>query len=139
MRRGEILGIKWDDIDFTLGLIYLLRTKNGERRNVPMNNNVIEALKHVPKIAGSDYLFMKINGNPIINLAKRFPKLLKELNITDFRFHDLRHTFASRLAMKGIDLNMIRALLGHKSINMTLRYSHLSPSHMKNAVGILSF
>ena len=139
MRRGEILSIRKHDIDYALGLIYLLVTKNGDRRNVPMNTTVMNTLKNLPPIEGSDYIFRNQNGQPIVNIDKKFPQLLKKTGIENFRFHDLRHTFASRLAMKSIDINMIRELLGHKSLNMTLRYSHLSPSHKKKAVEILDF
>lgn len=138
MRKGEMLNLKWHDVDLALGVIYLLRTKNGERRDVPMNTTVVNALREHPKHPSSDYVFCGTNGFPL-NIDKPYKNLLKQSDIADFRFHDLRHTFASRLAMKGIDLNMIRELLGHKSINMTLRYSHLSPSHKQKAVEILSF
>jgi site-specific recombinase XerD len=63
---------------------------------------------------------------------------VKKSDIIDFHFHDLRHTFASQLVMAGVDLNTVRELLGHKSIEMTLRYSHLSPDHKKRAVDVLS-
>ena len=138
MRKGEMLNLKWHDIDFALGLIYLIHTKNGENRNVPMNNTVITTLKEHSKHPG-DYVFSGKEGLPLKNIDKNFKNLLKQSKIENFKFHDLRHTFASQLAMKGIDLNMIRELLGHKSINMTLRYSHLAPSHKQKAVEILSF
>jgi integrase len=133
-----MLNLKWHDIDFALGLIYLLRTKNGERRDVPMNTSVTTALKDHPRHPTSDFVFCGADGLPLRNIDKTYKKLLKQTGITDFRFHDLRHTFASRLAMKSIDLNMIRELLGHKSISMTLRYSHLSPGHKKKAVEVLA-
>ena len=97
------------------------------------------AIRVTSKIPNSDYVFAGKEGLPLKNIDKRFKKLLKRTGIDNFKFHDLRHTFASHLAMKGVELNMIRELLGHKSIQMTLRYSHLSPSHKKQAVEILSF
>ncbi len=74
---------------------------------------------------------------PFTDLKTGFKKALREAAISDFRFHDLRHTFASNLVMNGADLNTVRELLGHKSIKMTLRYAHLSPSHKERAIRLI--
>ena len=137
MRRGEILNLKWKDIDITRNIIYLTETKNGERREVPMNDFVKKALVAVPKRADSPYIFCNGNGEPYYNLRKSFSTALTKSGIVDFKFHDLRHTCASQLVMNGIDLKTVQELLGHKSFDMTLRYSHLSPSHKQRAVDIL--
>jgi len=138
MRKSEILGLKWKDCDFNRGLIRLTRTKNNETRTLPMSDKVKSALIAVQKHLESAYIFCKKNGKPFGNVRKSFDKLLKVCKIDGFRFHDLRHTYASQLVMNGVDLNTVRELLGHKSLQMTLRYAHLSPDHKRRAVDILS-
>jgi integrase len=129
MRRGEILGLTWDRVSFEQGIITLLDTKNSERRDVPMNQTVKAALGEVerkgPRVFSSG------------DMKTAFRTALKKAGIADFRFHDLRHTFASNLVMAGEDLNTVAELLGHKGLQMTKRYSHLSPKFKARAVGIL--
>lgn len=137
MRKGEILNLKWHDIDFRRGIIYLLRTKNNERREIPMNEAVRIALIKVRKHPDSPYVFCNKKGQPFFDVRTSFSRAIKKAGITNFRFHDLRHTFASHLVMSGVDLNTVRELMGHKSLEMTLRYAHLSPDHKKRAVDIL--
>lgn len=138
MRRGEILNLKWRDVDINRALIYLYNTKNKEKREVPINEQVKTALIRTRKHPQSEYIFCKKDGSSIGDIKKSFFTACKKSGIKDFHFHDLRHTFASHLVMSGIDLNTVRELLGHKSMKMTLRYSHLSPSHKKRAVDVLS-
>lgn len=137
MRRGELFGLKWHDVDFKNNIITLLDTKNGEKREVYMNEQVKTALIRVRKHPDSSYVFCNQNGKPLHDIRKSFFTAIRKSGIKDFRFHDLRHTFASQLVMSGIDINTVRELLGHKDIRMTLRYSHLSPSHKRRAVDIL--
>lgn len=138
MRRGEIFNLKWHDIDFKRNIIYLLKTKGGEKREVPMNETVEDTLIKVRKHPESPYVFHGEDGKPFYNLRKSFFTACKKSDIINFRFHDLRHTFASQLVMSGVDLNTVRELLGHKSLEMTLRYSHLSQDHKKRAVDVLA-
>jgi len=105
---------------------------------VPLNAVAKKTLIAVPKHPGSPYVFNDNNGNNYGDIKKSFLTAVKKSDIIDFHFHDLRHTFASQLVMAGVDLNTVRELLGHKSIEMTLRYSHLSPDHKKRAVDVLS-
>ena len=137
MRKSEILTLQWKNINFGQGIIYLLHTKNGERREVLMNDIVKKTLIAVPKNPSSPYIFCHEDGKPYLNVRKSFDAVLKKCDIIDFKFHDLRHTFASHLVMSGIDIKTVQELMGHKSIEMTLRYSHLSPDHKKRAVEIL--
>ena len=83
------------------------------------------------------YIFCKEDGSPYKDVRKYFDTVLKRCGIINFRFHDLRHTFCSQLVMAGIDIKTVQELVGHKSITMTLRYSHLSPDHKKRALDIL--
>ena len=136
MRKGEILNLKWHDCDFRHNIIYINKSKNGERREVPMNSFASKALITVRKNPDNEYIFPHQGDKPR-DFRKSFFTALKNSGIVNFRFHDLRHTFASQLVMSGVDLNTVRELLGHKSLEMTLRYSHLSPDHKKRAVDIL--
>ena len=137
MRKGEILGLKWKDINFRQRVIVLLDTKNNERREVPINKLLFEVLLPLRKNPDSPYVFSKKNGKPYSNVRTSFETTKEKAGIEDFRFHDLRHTFASHLVMAGVGLRTVQELLGHKSYEMTLRYTHLSPDHKKAAVDIL--
>lgn len=138
MRRGEMLNLKWHDVDFQRDIISLFDTKNGESRKIPMNAQVKAALIRVKKHPESQFIFCNRKGQPFNNIRKSFLQACKNAGIINFHFHDLRHTFASQLVMAGVDINTTRELLGHKDIRMTLRYSHLSPDHKKRAVDVLS-
>jgi len=137
MRRGEVLSLKWEQVDLKHGFILLDISKNGERREIPINTTLEYLFKEIPHIAGSAYVFAGKNGNPLTDIKHSFHTALKDAGILDFRFHDLRHTFASHLVMAGIDLTSVKELLGHKDITMTLRYSHLAPGHKRKAVQVL--
>ena len=138
MRKGEIFNLKWHDIDFNRGLVHILKTKNGEKREIPMNEAVRDILYRVRKNPDSPYVFASFNGKPFNDIKKSFYTALNKAEIENFRFHDLRHTFASQLVMAGVDLMTVKELLGHKTIEMTLRYSHLSCYHKHRAVQALN-
>jgi integrase len=138
MRRGEILNLKWQHVDFKRNIIHLYNTKNGEKREIPINEPVSMLLTELGKYKYGEYVFAHKSGIPYTNVTKSFCTALNKSGIKDFKFHDLRHCFGSHLVMSGIDLNTVRELLGHKSISMTLRYSHLSPDAKKRAVDVLS-
>jgi integrase len=139
MRRGEILGLKWDEhIDLRHGFILLNKTKNGERREIPINDTLRNTLQGLTRRLDVPYVFHDpVTGNPYQDVKRSFKTALKKVKIQDFHFHDFRHTFASHLVMAGVDITTVSRLLGHKSLTMTLRYSHLAPAHMQKAVNIL--
>lgn len=140
MRKGEILNLRWDThIDLKHNRILLDKTKNGERREIPINNTLRATLKGLTRRLDIGYIFFNHQtGLPYHkDLKRRFNTALKKAGIRDFHFHDLRHTFASHLVMAGVDIVTVSKLLGHKSLKMTLRYSHLSPGHLDNAVRVL--
>ena len=138
MRKGEILSLKWVDVDLRNRVISILNSKNNEKREIPVNEDLFQALLRVRKNLESPYVFCNEDGVPYKDVKTGFKGALKRAKISNFRFHDLRHTFASRLAMKGVDIKTVQELLGHKDVRMTLRYSHLSPDHKKAAVEKLS-
>ena len=138
LRKGEILGLTWKDIDVNRKLIYIRRsgkdsysTKSNKNRVVPMNDIVRGVFLSILKQPNSEYTFNNDHRNT-------FLAAVKAAKIVDFKFHDLRHTFASYLVMAGVPLNTIRELLGHSTINMVLRYSHLAPDHKFGSVEKLS-
>ena len=138
MRKSEILGLKWDLVDLKHGFILLNVTKNGERREIPINSTLNDALLELMRRIDVPYVFYdKTTGAPYKDIKNSFASACKIAGIRDFRFHDLRHTFASHLVMAGIDLVTVKELLGHKTLTMTLRYAHLAPGHKINAVDTL--
>jgi integrase len=139
MRRGEILGLKWDQVDLKHGFILLDVTKNGDRREIPINGSLRDTLqKTVVRRIDIPYVFHDPKTGKVYQDVKRsFHSACKKAKINDFHFHDLRHTFASQLVMAGIDLTTVKELLGHKTLTMTLRYAHLAPGHKVRAVDVL--
>ena len=136
LRKAEIQHIKWSDINIQQGFLTVHETKNGETRHVPLNKPAKDALMSVRKHPESSFVFAGEHGLPY-DFRKSFETALKKSGILRFRFHDLRHCFGSSMAMCGIDLNTIREILGHKSLDMVIRYAHLSPSHKSRAVDVL--
>ena len=138
MRRGEILNLKWEQVDVKHGFILLEITKNGERREIPIDNTLTMMFNSMPWGLESVYVFTDPRiGKPYKLVQTSFETALKRAEIRDFRFHDLRHTFASHLVMAGVDLTSRRELLGHKSLAMTIRYAHLAPGHKRRAINML--
>lgn len=139
MRRGEIFSLTWDQIDLKHGFILLDKTKNGERREIPINEMLAEMLKSLPRrLDGGRVFTSPETGNAYQTLSNTFMRACRLSGITDFHFHDLRHTFASHLVMAGVDITTVKELLGHKTLAMTLRYAHLAPSHKVKALETLN-
>ncbi len=137
MRKSEILNLKWEDVDFKQKIIYVANTKNGNIKEIPIASSVYKILRQLP--SRSQFVFSKEDGNRYIDIKTSFNNAVKRAKINDFVFHDLRHTFASHLVMNGVDLLTVKELMGHKTINMTLRYAHLSPEHKRDAVESLEY
>lgn len=137
MRKGEILNLKWDQIRD--GQIYLTETKTNEARQVPINDDLSAVFKQIRKKhhLTSEYVFT-YQGKRVDSVKVGFNAAVKRAGVTDFRFHDLRHTFASQLIMKGGSIKDVQEILGHKTMTMTLRYAHLSQEHKKKAVNLLN-
>lgn len=138
MRRGEIFNLKWRDIDFNQDIIYLLKTKSGEKRMIPMNEFLKNTLISVRKHPNSSFVFNNRSGEPFKGIRTQFSTVLRRAGIKRIKFHDLCYTFASQLVMSGVDLNTVRELLGHADLKTTLIYAHLSQDHKKRAVDVLN-
>jgi integrase len=141
LRRGELFKLTWGDVDFRSEQLTVRAStaKAGKTRHVPMNAEVIETLKAwKPDGAGDkDFVFVTPTGMPIVSPKKAFAVLMRDAKTSDFTWHDLRHSFASKLAMRGVDLLTIKELLGHGSVKMTEVYAHLQPNRHQAAVAQL--
>jgi len=142
IRQGELFKLRWSNIDLVSTTPTLTvssaSSKNSKSRSIPLNTeakNCLETLHHIQEQPGKNCLvFPNKYGKPFTDVKRAFATLLKRASIENFRWHDLRHHFASRLAMSKMDLNTIRELLGHGDLKMTLRYTHLAPEHKYEAV-----
>ena len=137
MRKGEILGLTWDAVDMTHGFIRLKQTKNGKARALPLNETLWTLFSRLRTHQDVPWVFHDAQGHHYKDVRHLFDQACKTAGLTDFHFHDLRHTFASWLVMKGVPLATVSTLLGHTSPTMTLRYAHLSPKHLTSAVRVL--
>ena len=138
MRKGEILSLRWADVDLKNRKVTVKKTKNNEIRVIPINQTLYQELvKLAEQSDNGAYVFTNKDGEPFGDIKKGFLSALKRARIEDFRFHDLRHTFGSHLVMQGIDLKTVQQVMGHKDITMTMRYSHLSPEYVQEAIGRL--
>jgi integrase len=141
LRRGELFALTWADLDLTAGLMLTVRggsAKSGITRYVPLNSEAATVLRAWRDASTSTHLvFPGPRGEPMFSLKTSWQKIAEAAKLTAFTFHDLRHTFASKLVQAGVDLNTVRELLGHSDIKMTLRYAHLAPEHRAAAVAKL--
>ena len=139
MRQGELLRLKWENVDLERGSITIIQSKTLRRKTIAINEPAREALNWLQENRYGELLLMWPWGDPIgkVTVYDAFKKACSTAGITDFRFHDLRHTFASHLVMAGVDLVTVKELLGHKTINMTNRYTHLAQEHKAQAVAKL--
>lgn len=140
IRQGNLLDLTWKDVDVFRKTITLQETKNGDRHGVPINETLLEVLVGLFKKRDiSEPLVFTLNGETVTasSLGKSFRSACKDVGIVDFRWHDLRHQFASELVQAGVSIYEVQKLLGQKTIAMTMRYSHLSPENLRVAVNVL--
>jgi integrase len=141
LRMGEILELTWRGVDVSRRTVMVFRSKNGERRTLPVNETVLSVLKQKSKVRslGTDLVFCSqvFTSMESGHLRRSFRLALGKAKIEDFHFHDLRHTFATRLVQAGVDLYKVQRLLGHKSPIMTQRYAHHYPESLRDGVEIL--
>jgi integrase len=136
-RRGEIMNLKWQDVDFERRVITLHITKNGDRRILPLAGKALEEITalHQKRDTVSDYIFPSpYNPRRPWNIQGAWNTAVTKAKLQDFRFHDLRHSAASYLAMNGASLAEIAEVLGHKTLQMVKRYAHLSEAHTSAVV-----
>ncbi len=138
LRRGELLALRWKDINFRLAVLSVQATsaKTGQTRHVPLNDEAVKTLKQWrtqnQDVSGIDKVF-----SATTSFKTAWAGILKAATVKRFRWHDLRHHFASRLVQADVNLNTVRELLGHGSLAMTLRYAHLGPDQKREAVALL--
>lgn len=132
MRKGEILSLKWEQISFASRQIRVEGTKSGKARLIYINDVVSEVLEKLRSKNGQEELFQ------VKDVKRSFKTACRRAGIEDLRFHDLRHTFASRLVENGVDLITVRDLLGHSSVRITQRYTHSNEEQKKRAVCLLN-
>ncbi|MEI8395244.1 MAG: site-specific integrase [Rhodospirillaceae bacterium] len=140
MRRGELFGLTWREADLDRREITVdgAKAKSGQTRHIPLNDEGWSVLSHWrTQVDSTPLVFPNRDGGQFNNVRKSWEALLLAAKIEEFRWHDIRHTFASKLVMVGVDLNTVRELLGHSDIKMTLRYAHLAPEHKAAAVAKL--
>jgi integrase len=136
LRRGEVVKLRWGSVDFNRRLLTVegRTAKNRQTRHVPLNDEAVSVLQNWREQSGA--------GARVFDVATGFraawEKVLKRARISNFRWHDLRHHFASRLVQHGVPLNTVRDLLGHSSVGMSLRYAHLAPDQRREAVAKLN-
>ena len=136
-RRMEVWGLKWSDVDLKKGFMILKETKNKETRSVPIQSVALDLLREFSKVRRIDTELVfpsKINPKTPFDFRNPFNKALEKAQILDFSWHDLRHSCASYLVMNGVQLRTVAEILGHKTFQMVMRYSHLSPDHLKEAI-----
>ena len=135
-RRMEILSLKWQDVDLNAGRAILQDTKNGERRYMPLAGPALVELRklYANRKPNDIYVFPSHDGTKPFDIQRSWYKAMADAGLKNFHFHDLRHTCASYLVMNGYSMAEIAAILGHKTLQMTKRYAHLSDEHSQTIV-----
>jgi integrase len=139
-RPKEAFSLSWDNINFNERRLTLKAAfiKSGQTRHIPINDKLLACLKAWKKESDNTFLFPGLDPTkPRVTVQKSWKRIKRDANLNNFRLYDVRHTFASKLVMRGIDLYTVSELLGHSSVEMTKIYAHLSPEHLKSAVDVL--
>lgn len=136
MRRSEEFGLLWQQVDFDQRMIYLFVTKSGKPRHIPLNAVAVAAFEMLKRKGQSKRspVFPNASGEPVSGPRGWFEQAVTRAKLTDYTWHCNRHTFISRLVMAGVDLRTVAELAGHATIQMSMRYAHLAPSHTASAV-----
>jgi len=143
LRRGSLFHLRWDQVDFLNRVLRIQRTKSGRPHALPLNATVLTTLQSLynQRIPDCPYAFPHATGRkagePVQDVKNAFQTALETAEIKDFTWHDLRHTFASWLIMKGASLRSVAELLGHRGLRMVMRYAHLSHAYLSAEVGLL--
>ena len=140
IRQGELLSLTWADVDLDRAMLTVHgdKAKSGKTRHIQLNREALGVFQQWKEQSGEKLVFPSRTGGQMDNVQKAWTTVLGIARIADFRWHDLRHTFASKLVMCGVDLNTVRELMGHADIKMTLRYAHLGAEHKQAAVDSLT-
>ena len=140
MRRGEMMGLQWKRVDLQRGQILLNKTKNDTSRSIPLAGVALQLMTDLAKVRRIDTDLVFYGNDPAkpVDLTKPWETAMRKAGLEDFRFHDLRHSCASYLAMNGATTMEIAAVLGHKTLQMVKRYSHLSNSHTSKVVASMN-
>ena len=137
MRKGEILGLKWSNVDLPIVIITVEGTKSGHIRKIPITPQLTEILERARENLKANMFLSRWKGSHIKVLGSAWDHALKKAGIEDLTFHSLRHTFGTRLGMIGADLGTIQELMGHADLKMTKRYYHPTSAHKREAVEAL--
>ena len=136
MRPSEEYGLVWGRVDLARKLVTIPKSKNGKTRHIPLNSLAVAAFQALQQrsLNTAGPVFVNMHGEPLHGYKHWFDPAVKGAGIPDFTWYCLRHSFASRLVMAGVDLRTVAELMGHKTIQMTMRYAHLAPAHRLAAV-----
>lgn len=143
LRLGELQALTWDRVDLFARTIFVAHSKTGHSRSIPLNQSSRNALGSIPRRLGCPFVFVRVRWDgrtrPFTNILPTFKRACEQAGVTDCCWHTLRHTFASHLVTQGVELAVVRELLGHRptSFRLTLRYAHLQPEKHQDAVGRL--
>jgi integrase len=140
LRRENVVLLQWEQVDVVRRVIILDHTKNGDALGIPLCDPAMQTLQAVKPLRcfPRGTVFFQDNGEPVTldMVTTAFRRACEAVGVTNFRFHDLRHTFASALVQKGVDLYRVQRLLGHRDGRMTQRYAHLAPENLREAVQV---